>query len=214
VHQVSPGESLATIADNYYGDPAQQEQIARDNGVASVEDLDTGSALVLRFDEREWQVAQKRAAAMKPYNRGVDFLEREQLDEAEREFRLALEIAPNFVNARYNLALVLMQRGQHEPAERQLAALVDERPSDSDFLFAYGHVLFLELRFAEAVAAFEQLLKLDPSHRRGAFGLARALQEAGRNEEAIAAWQAYLQLDSTSSWADTARRNLQQLQGG
>ena len=58
-----------------------------------------------------------------------------------------------------------------------------------------------------------KLLTQDPTHRRGSFSLARALQESGRTEEAIAAWEAYLRLDDSSSWAETARRNLGILRG-
>jgi tetratricopeptide (TPR) repeat protein len=213
VHQVGPGETLALIADNYYGDPGRAGQIATDNGIQDPEQLAIGSSLVLRFSKPEWEVARRRAAAMKPYNRGVDFLEEERLAAAENEFRDALAIAPDFLNARYNLALVQMQRGRLDEAEAILAELVSIRPQDRDFLFAHGHVLFLQTRLDEAVAELRRLLTLDPRHRRGAYALARALQASERTAEAIAAWQAYLQLDDTSAWAEEARRNLRQLQG-
>jgi tetratricopeptide (TPR) repeat protein len=213
VHQVGPGETLALIADNYFGDPALSGRIAADNGISVPEQLAIGSALVLRFSEQEWEVARRRAAAMKPYNRGVGFLEEERLDAAERAFEEALAIAPDFVNARYNLALVLMQRGHLDRAEAILAELTAARPVDRDFRFAHGHVLFLQARFAEAVAEFHRLLALDPAHRRGAFGLARALHESGRAAEAMRAWEAYLALDADSAWAEEARRHLRQLRG-
>lgn len=211
VHQVTPGETLSRIADNYYGDPDRYQRIATDNGITDPARLAPGSALLLRFSKQEWRVAQRRAAAMQPYNHGVESLEQERLDDAEQEFRLALEIAPEFHSARYNLALVLLKRGQHEQAEELLDGLVAERPRDQDVLFAYGHVLFLEARFAEAATIFRRLLGKDPQHRRGTFGLARALQEAGNHSEAIGVWEAYLGLDDTSAWADVARRNLQEL---
>ncbi len=210
-HEVAEGESLALIADNYYGDPARQEKIATENRIGDPKRLEPGSTLVLQFDRREWEVGQRRAAAMGPYNRGVDLLTQENLEDAEQEFRLALEMAPRFVNARYNLALVLLKRGRHEEAEKMLAALVSDRPREPDFLFAYGHVLFLETRFAASIEVFQRLLAAAPAHRRGVFGLARSLQESGRRPEAIAAWQRYLELDGSSSWAEIARRNLAQL---
>jgi len=210
-HEVAVGESLAMIADNYYGDPALAAKIASQNGIQDPDRLKAGSVLVLEFSEDEWQVAQKRSAAMRPYNRGVDLLAREDLSGAEREFRLALEMAPEFVNARYNLALVLLKRGQLVQTEQILAELVAERPTESDFLFAYGHVQFLQTQFDGATVTFRRLLTLAPDHRRGTFGLARSLQEAGHREEAIAAWESYLILDDTSAWAEEARQNLQLL---
>ncbi len=210
-HQVAPGESLALIADNYYGDPARAEDIARANGVSDPDRLATGSVLILDFSADEWQSTRQRAAAMRSYNRGVEFQQQEQLVEAERQFRQAIETAPEFVNARYNLALVLLKRGQHDQAHDILAELTQQRPDDPDFRFALGNVRFLQARFAEAATDFQRLLAAHPDHRRGAFSLARSLQEAGRTTEAIAAWEAFLRLDDTSSWAVQARRHLQEL---
>ena len=47
-----------------------------------------------------------------PYNKGVDLMAQERLAEAEKQFRLALETAPDLVAAQYNLALVLLKRGK------------------------------------------------------------------------------------------------------
>lgn len=212
-HEVAVGETLNLIADNYYGDPALASKIARQNGLADPERLEPGSVLQLEFTEQEWLTAQKRAAAMSPYNRGVDLMAHGDLQAAEREFRLALEMAPEFVNARYNLALVLLKRGQLDQADQILRELVLARPGEPDFLFALGHAQFLQTKFTEAATTFRALLSVAPDHRRGTFGLARSLQESGQTQEALAVWRTYLELDATSSWADEARRNLEILQG-
>jgi len=212
-HEVSAGETLTLIADNYFGDPARAGRIAAQNGIQDPARLQPGSVLLLQFDQAEWLTGQRRAAAMSPYNRGVGLFEGNDLAGAEREFRLALEISPDFINARYNLALVLAQRGRHEEAETLLTELLADRPGEPDFQFAYGHVLFQEGRFSEAAGVFAQLLTTAPDHRRGAFSYARSLQEAGRKSEAIAGWRSYLELDPSSSWAEIAHRNLDKLQG-
>ncbi len=213
VHQVQPGESLAIIADNYYGDPQRWREIAERNGLRDAGKLAAGSALELAFSEADWGRAQRRAAAMFPYNRGVDALEEGRFDDAAASFQQALDIAHDFANARYNLALVHARRGRYDESEKLLAALTAERPRDLDFLFALGNVRFHQAHFAEAAGVFRRLLELAPAHRQATFGLARALQQAGQRDEAIAAWRAYLRLDPESSWADTARRALQELRG-
>ncbi len=211
-HEVAVGESLTMIADNYYGDPTLADRIAAENGLQDPDRLVAGSLLMLQFSQQEWLVAQKRSAAMRPYNRGVDLMTQGDLTGAEREFRLALEMAPRFVNARYNLALVLIKRGQLEQAQRILADLLSERPTETDFLFAHGHVQFLQTQFEAASQTFRSVLQQEPTHRRAAFGLARSLQEGDHRAEAEAAWESYLALDSNSAWADEARRHLQELQ--
>jgi tetratricopeptide (TPR) repeat protein len=213
-HRVSDGETLAMVADNYYGDPARADSIARANGLEDPDRLAPGSVLQLTFGAEEWPHAQRRLAALQPYNRGVAMLAQDDLEGAEQQFRLAVEIAPELANARFNLAVVFIERGRYLEAQELLVALVGERPGDPDFRYAYGHTLFLQADFAAAATVFRELLARYPEHRRGTFGLARSYQESGQRDEAIRTWQRYLALDNSSSWAAAARRNLQLLQGG
>ncbi len=212
-HTVHEGESLSRIADLYYGDPTRADGIARDNGLSDPSRLAAGSVLELRFADDEYEFARRRAAALEPYNLGVAAMARGNLDEAERQFRLALRTVPDLPDARYNLALVLLKRGQAEAATSLLADLVAERPGDADFGFALGNALFQQTRYIEAAQVFGTVLAGHPAHRRAAFGYARALQEAGSRQEALAAWRSYLELDPDSSWAAEARRHLGELEG-
>jgi tetratricopeptide (TPR) repeat protein len=213
-HTVKTGETLARIADNYYGEPGRAAAIGRRNGLAEGRDPVPGSVLSLEFAPSEWADAQRRAAALEPYNRGVQALAQDRLGEAERLFRLALETAPELPDARYNLALVLLRRGQAEEAVSILTALAGERPGDAEYRCALGNALFQSARFAEATGQFARVLADHPDHRRAAFGRARALQEDGRVDEAATAWRRYLELDPDSSWADVARENLRKLTDG
>jgi len=213
-HTVQEGETLERIADLYYGDPGRAADIAASNGIDDPSRLAAGSVLQLGFAEAEYQRARERAAALEPYNQGVSALARGNLDEAERQFRLALRVDPGLPDARYNLALVLLKRGQAEAAEELLRRLRSERPGDADFGFALGNALFAQTRYLEAATVFDQVLAVHPENRRAAFGHARALQEAGAHQEARAAWRRYLELDTESSWAAEARRHLAELDGG
>jgi len=210
-HRVTAGETLALIADNYYGDPERAAEVAAQNGLSDPERLTTGSVLRLQFTAAEWDAARQRAAALKPYNEGVELLAKDRLAEAEERFRLAVATAPDLVSARYNLALVLVQRGRHDEALTILADLTEMRPEALDIRFAYGHALFSASRFQEAATQFRAALDLDATHRRAAFGLGRALEEAGDTAAAIAGWERYLEIDPDSSWADQARNRLQKL---
>ena len=211
-HKVTAGETLALIADNYYGDPARAAKVAADNGIADPARLAVGAVLRLRFSDDEWAAARQRAAALVPYNQGVELMAAGRVAEAEDQFHLALATAPDLVSARYNLALVLAQRGHSEEALALLEELTTERPQALDIRFARGHALFGAGRFAEAAEQFQVVLARQPDHRRAAFGLARALEEEGLTDQAIAAWERYLVLDPESSWADQARSRLRKLQ--
>ena len=211
-HEVAVGETLAQVADNYYGDPDRAARIAADNGLSDPARVAAGAVLRLRFSEDEWAAARRRAAALEPYNRGVELMEAGRLAEAEESFRRAVGTAPDLVAARYNLALVLVQRGRTDEALEILADLTALRPDAQDIRFARGHALFAASRFAESAAQFRRILDREPGHRRAAFSLARALEEDGAAAAATAAWRRYLELDPDSSWADQARSRLRKLQ--
>ena len=211
-HAVRTGETLAGIADNYYGDPGRAAAIAARNGLKG--EPASGSALHLVFAPAEWESAQRRAAALEPYNRGVQALAQDRLGEAERLFRQSAQAAPDLTSARYNLALVLLRRGMADDAVALLADLTRERPRDPEYACALGNALFQTAHFSEAASRFQEALALDPAHRRAAFGRARSLQEDGRRADAAAAWRRYLELDPDSSWSTTARENLRKLADG
>ena len=123
-HTVREGETLSRIADLYYADPARAKQLAAANGLSDPERLAPGSVIALSFAPDEWDDARRRAAALEPYNRGVDAMEAGDFDRAQREFQSSLQTAPELTDAQYNLALVLMKRGQHQEAERTLRTLI------------------------------------------------------------------------------------------
>ncbi len=213
-HTVAAGETLSRIAENYYGDPALADRIARSNGISDPARILPGSVLVLEFGRGEYQDARRRAVALEAYNRGVERMQQDRLAQAEKQFRLALETWPDMPSSSYNLALVLSRRGRQAEAVEILDRICATDPTNIDFQYARGHSLFSMTRFAEAARAFEAVLKEDPRHKRAVFSLARCRQEDGRTAEAIAAWKRYLTLDKASSWAETARRNLKALRHG
>jgi len=213
-HTVQPGEDLAAVADDYYGNPERAADIAAFNGLTDGARLNPGTVLKLRFDPDEWDEAKRRARALGPYNEGVELLASERLGEAQSRFEQALDIAPDLLAARYNLALVLLKRGKADEALGHLDRLVEQRPAAEDFAFARGNALFQMSRFPAAAAQFNALLERNPADKRAAFGYARSLQEAGDRSGAAAAWRAYLKLDSSSGWAAAARRNLEDLENG
>ena len=213
-HTVVAGETLRKIADNYFGDPDLAGAIATMNGITDPDRIVPGSVLVLDFDDRQWQGARQRSVALEAYNRGVDLMQQERLAEAEKQFRLALDTAPDLESASYNLALVLAERGKNSEALVFLDKLTASRPENTDFRFARGHSLFMVAKFAEAAAEFQEVLNIEAGHKRAVFGLARSLQEDGQKQKSIKAWQQYIKLDSTTSWADVARRNLEKLRNG
>ncbi|HEU4431321.1 MAG TPA: tetratricopeptide repeat protein [Myxococcota bacterium] len=107
-------------------------------------------------------------------------------DEAEREFRAALGLAPAYAPAWVNLADLLRQLGRDAEAETLLRTGIAKMPDAA----ALHHVLGLTLvrlgRSAEALDELETAARLAPDDARFAYVHAVALGSAGERERALA----------------------------
>lgn len=116
---------------------------------------------------------------------GSDLLSRGQLDEAEREFRLALEQEPNNQDALAGLGRVQVQRGQFsdavpllERATRVSSQMVSAFRSLGDAHLAMGDL-------EKSATAYRQAVALAPEDVSLRLALAHSLTEVGDYNEAL-----------------------------
>ena len=136
------------------------------------------------------------AAALDPLNAatennlGLHELYAGRLDEAEKAFRKALELDPNYPSSHMFLGRVLLRRSQPAKALKEM-----EREQDP-FWHLYGRVLALHAlgRDGQADKAMSQLIAEDAND--GAFQIAEACAYRGEVDEAFE-WlnRAYAQRD-------------------
>jgi len=82
---------------------------------------------------------------------------------AEENFKQALAHNPQFLTARYNLAVLYFSEGQYRMAEEQLRhALADKDFSGAAYLL--GLTLLAQDKREEAKAMFEHVLRIDPKY--------------------------------------------------
>ncbi len=105
---------------------------------------------------------------------------------AEREFRRAIDLNPNYPNARqwYSVFLVLRGRREESFQEIQRALELDPRSAaiNSDLALHY----FYTGQYDRAIGQARKTLEMDPTFALARFWLARALIEQGRKPEGIA----------------------------
>ncbi|HYR68409.1 MAG TPA: tetratricopeptide repeat protein [Candidatus Dormibacteraeota bacterium] len=118
---------------------------------------------------------------------GRDLLKRGLLDEAEREFRLAIEADPNDLEAVAGLGQVEVARGQYsegmahlERATRVLSQMVSALRSLGDAYAATGDL-------TRAASAYRQAVALAPTDLEARLALVRSLTEIGEYGEARSA---------------------------
>lgn len=140
-----------------------------------------------------------KAISIKPscamhYNLGSILHDMGRLDAAVENYRKALALKPDFVEAHCNLGLVLMEQGKLDAAVESCRRALALKP---DFAEAYnnlGNALKDQCKLEAATACYRQALKLKPDLAEVHSNLGNALQEQGEPEEAIESFRKALAL--------------------
>ncbi|MCM8798686.1 MAG: tetratricopeptide repeat protein [Candidatus Omnitrophica bacterium] len=127
-------------------------------------------------------------------NTGLDYLKEGDFIKAEKEFKAVLKIKPDFVVAKYNLAVLSLKRGEKEDAKEKLKEIIQENP---DYPFAFrllGSIYFDEGNFREAERYFQEVIRLMPQEAQAHNDLAQTYTKLKKYDEAIEEFQKALSL--------------------
>jgi tetratricopeptide (TPR) repeat protein len=213
-HIVSEGETLASIADDYYGTVRAASYLAEVNGLDDAFAPEPGALVEVPVGPSDIERYRRRTEAKILYNRGTMLADGGDYAKAKEEFRAALKVDPRFVDAGYNLGVVLLARGEAEHAVAILEQVLAIRPDEPLFEFALGKAQFDAGRLRAALDHFERAVELDPALEDARFARAIALLELGEREEAVFALDMYLREFPDGAWADSARAELEDLARG
>jgi tetratricopeptide (TPR) repeat protein len=126
---------------------------------------------------------------------------------AEREFKRAIELNPNYAPAHeyYSWYLIAVGRANEAVAESRRAEELD--PLSAEISSLTGWWLYLARRYGEAVTQLGKCLDLDPNYPLCHAVLGETYNQQGRFSEALAADAKLLKIDRGSIWAasETAR---------
>ena len=106
---------------------------------------------------------------------------------AERAYKRALEINPNYVTAHQWWGLTLAGLGRHTEADAAMRRALDIDPVSLRVGNAAAHALLLARRYTDAIRRYEETLELDSNYAPALTGLGRAYTALGREDEALAA---------------------------
>jgi len=207
-HELAVGESLESLADDYYGDPAAAGYLREVNEIPPDESPGQGAMVEVPASETDLARYERRTEAKVHYNRGILHAGRGELSKAADEFRAALRIDPRFTDAGYNLGVTLMRSGDPVRAASTLRQAAAVRPLDPEILYALATALVDAERQEEAVEVFDQTIALNPQNEDAIFSRAIALLDLGRVDEAVFALDAYVRTFPAGQWADRARSML------
>ena len=113
---------------------------------------------------------------------GEFYRDTNRANDAEREFRAALAIDPNNIDALYSLAGVLFTAGRVQEAEATFQRVANVH--DTPYPFIYGMFLLRQSRRDDAVREFERIAKANPNDRAARSRMVAAYETVGRTGDA------------------------------
>jgi tetratricopeptide (TPR) repeat protein len=121
----------------------------------------------------------------RPYNNlGSALVSRGRLPEAESCFKTAIDLKPDYADARYNLGYVMIQSGRMEEGVRQLMEAIRLEPENYMAHNNLGVAYLLQDNFAQAVHHLQDALRLKPEFDTARNNLGVALKNLGNLEDA------------------------------
>ena len=142
---------------------------------------------------------------------GSALLDLKQLDEAEENFRRALEIDPSIKNDPQFLALLGRMSwtgGRFQAAEKYSRRALELDPRNTEALKHLAASYFMQKRYHEALNLYRTLLEVDPDDATTHFNIGATLYYLGQSEAALQSFKRALSLDPT---LEPARTGLEEL---
>jgi tetratricopeptide (TPR) repeat protein len=110
---------------------------------------------------------------------------------AEREFRRALELNPNYPTAHHWWAVHLSHLKRFDEAIPEIRRALELDPLSTVINLSYGDVLVDARRFDEAIEQYRKTIELDPNFQNTYLFLGRAYEGKGMYDQALDAYAKY-----------------------
>ena len=116
---------------------------------------------------------------------GTLFFKIKRYDEAEKAFKQALNINPEYLQARFNLFRTLQAEGKLEAALKEGQYLFEQGLPYPDFHYSLGEIYISLKMYDEAEAILQRLLEKKPKYVRAHLILAQLYENMSANDKAI-----------------------------
>jgi len=115
-------------------------------------------------------------------------------EDAEALLRRCLDIAPRFMPARHNLAIVLYRQARAAETLEEVEGLLQGNSRNPTFRNLQAAALTQLGEYGRAVEIYESLLKEHPTQPRGWMSYGHTLKTVGRQPDAVAAYRRAIEL--------------------
>ena len=118
---------------------------------------------------------------------------------AERDFKRAIELDPNYAYAPLYYSLYLSEMGRHDEAIKEAKRGLESNPLSRDCNNILGWNLFLARRYDRGIEQFQNLLEIDQNYIAAHWNLANIYAGKGMYSEAIAEVQKAVELSENNT---------------
>ncbi|MDX2271506.1 MAG: tetratricopeptide repeat protein [Cyanobacteriota bacterium] len=115
--------------------------------------------------------------------------------DAATEFRIAIRLDPNLLEAHIGMGITLSRLGNQRGAINAYTTALNLKPHHTPTHYNLGIALFKQGELKEAIASFEKTLQLEPSFAEGYITLGLAKLQAGDPQAAIPLFETALNLE-------------------
>ncbi len=122
----------------------------------------------------------------------------------------AIELNPNYANARVFYSLFLTSLGRPQEGRAQSERALELDPHNARFLGHLGLQLFWQRQYDEAIAQYREVLRKEPDNAITHANLSRAFRQKGMYEEALAEARRFFALRGDSEVAEALERGYAQ----
>jgi tetratricopeptide (TPR) repeat protein len=135
------------------------------------------------------------------FNRGLEYYNNGDFDQAISEYNKVIQLVPNNANAYYNRGLAYAGKGDLDPAISDYDKAIQLNP---DFFEAYinrGNAYFDNGNMDQAISDFDKAIQLNPDFVMAYYNRGNAYKDKGDLDRAISDFDQAIQLDPTLAQA-------------
>jgi tetratricopeptide (TPR) repeat protein len=134
-------------------------------------------------------------SASEHLNRGADYADQGQLDQAIAEYQEAIRLDPDYAEAHYNLGLAYHKQGKLDDAIAEYKEAIRIDPSMADAHVNLGVAYADQGKLDEAIAAYREALRINPDLGDAHLNLGLAYHDQGRWDEAISEYKEVIRIN-------------------
>lgn len=137
----------------------------------------------------------KQPSSLAYLNLGVVYQNNGLLDEAAKQYKMAIRLDPKNALAHNNLGLILLNKGQLDGAVSEFESAIRWKPDYAEAFNNLGAAHMKQRNYDEAIRAFKSASQLKPGYSKAHFNLGVCYYETGQSDEAIFQFRTVLELD-------------------